>query len=135
MSADSGLAGAGSAFARTGSAFASFVSGFSAAGSAFAHPNSTLSEVETDGENPQHNGVLRAFADAILHGGKLVADGREGIFGLTVSNAMHLSAWLGHEVEIPFDEALFRDELMKRAASSRRKGTVTEVTSNTDGTY
>lgn len=106
-----------------------------AAGSAFAHPNSTLSEVETDGENPQHNGVLRAFADAILHGGKLVADGREGIFGLTVSNAMHLSAWLGHEVEIPFDETLFRDELMKRAASSRRKGTVTEVTSNTEGTY
>ena len=34
--------------------------------------------METDGENPQHVGVLNAFAGAILHGTPLVADGKEG---------------------------------------------------------
>ena len=48
--------------------------------------------VETDGENPQHVGIFNAFADAILNGGDLVAKGQEGINGLTLSNAMQLSA-------------------------------------------
>ncbi|MBQ5901606.1 MAG: gfo/Idh/MocA family oxidoreductase, partial [Clostridia bacterium] len=57
----------------------------------FGQPKVTFTEVETDGENPQHVGVLNAWADAILHGGKLIAEGKEGINGLTISNAMHLS--------------------------------------------
>ena len=78
-------------------------------------------EVEMDGENPQHKGVFRAWAAAILRGEPLVAGGEEGINGLTLSNAMHLSAFLGKPVELPFDEDLFYDELMKRVATSRRK--------------
>jgi len=78
--------------------------------------------VETDGENPQHVGVINAFAAAILRGEPLVADGREGLRGLLISNAMHLSAWTGKETELAsFDHALFREELAKRAANSRRK--------------
>ncbi len=80
-------------------------------------------EVETDGKNEQHPGVLNAFADHILHGGKLIADGREGIRGLTLSNAMHLSAWTGKKIDLPLDEDLFREELMKRVKTSRRKET------------
>ena len=81
--------------------------------------------VETDGENPQHSGVINAFAAAILRGEPLVADGREGINGLLISNAMHLSAWTGKEIELTsFDHALFREELSKRAAASRRKENV-----------
>lgn len=101
----------------------------------FAHPNVEVVEVETDGKNPQHNGVLIAFADAILNGGKLVADGREGINGLTISNAMHLSSWLGHPVDIPFDEQLYKDELMKRVATSRRKAPVKSVIADTSSSY
>lgn len=101
----------------------------------FAHPNVEVVEVETDGNNPQHNGVLIAFADAILNGGKLVADGREGINGLTISNAMHLSSWLGHPVDIPFDEQLYKDELMKRVATSRRKAPVKSVIADTSSSY
>lgn len=81
----------------------------------------TTREVKTDGENPQHVGVLNAWAEAILHGGTLVADGREGINGLLLSNAMHLSAFLGRAVELPFDEELYRMELMKRVARSQRR--------------
>lgn len=94
----------------------------------FARPGFEYSEVETDGENPQHSGVLNQFADAILHGGELVARGEEGINGLTISNAMHLSSWLNKEIDLTtFDSELFYEELKKRIATSRRKTTVKEV--------
>lgn len=94
----------------------------------FARPNFEFSEVETDGQNPQHSGVLNQFADAILRGGELVARGEEGINGLTISNAMHLSSWLGKEIDLSaFDSELFFEELKKRIATSRRKTTVKEV--------
>ena len=89
----------------------------------FKKPDMEVIEVETDGLNPQHVGVLNAFAANILRGEPLVARGEEGINGLTLSNAMHLSSWLGHPVEIPFDEQLFLDELNKRRATSRLKTT------------
>ena len=94
----------------------------------FARPAFEESEVETDGENPQHSGVLNAFADAILNGGELVARGEEGINGLTISNAMHLSSWLGKEIDLTnFDDELFYQELSKRIATSKRKTEVKEV--------
>ena len=101
----------------------------------FGTVNSKHIEVETDGENPQHIGVLNAWADAILHGGKLVAEGAEGINGLTLSNAMHLSAFLDKEIELPFDEELYYNELMKRVATSRRKENVKAVFADTSNTY
>ncbi len=101
----------------------------------FATVGSTTREVETDGENPQHIGVLNAWADAILHGGRLVADGKEGINGLTLSNAMHLSAFLGKTVEIPLDEELYYQELMKRIAASKRKTGIKSVFVDTSGSY
>jgi predicted dehydrogenase len=101
----------------------------------FAAPPSKTVEVETDGRNEQHSGVLNAFAAAILRGEPLVARGEEGINGLTISNAMHLSAWLGREIELPFDEELFYSELMKRVKTSRRKEDVQAVFSDTSGTY
>ena len=101
----------------------------------FGHPKAERIVVETDGENPQHSGVLNAFAANILRGEPLVADGREGINGLTISNAMHLSAWTGGEVKIPFDEDLYYEELMKRVATSRRKVEVEAQVGDTEGTY
>ncbi len=96
-----------------------------------------FSEVETDGENPKHMGVFKAFAAHILHGTPLVADGREGINGLTISNSMHLSAWLDKEIEVAsFDHELFYDELMKRVATSRRKETTAPtVTADMNSTF
>lgn len=100
----------------------------------FDKPECTVSEVETDGLNEQHVGVMKAFAGKILHGTPLIANGEEGINGLTLSNAMHLSSWLGHAVNLPFDEDLFQAELNKRRASSRKKEAV-DVVFNTEGTY
>ncbi|MDO4357335.1 MAG: Gfo/Idh/MocA family oxidoreductase [Clostridia bacterium] len=100
----------------------------------FGMPEVTEIEVETDGENLQHVGVLRAFAAHILRGEPLTAEGREGINGLTLSNAMHLSGWLGRAVTLPLDEDLFLEELNKRRATSRVK-TGEAVTLDTRGTY
>ena len=101
----------------------------------FGRPEYTVTEVETDGSNTQHCGVLNAFAGAILRGEELVASGTEGIHGLTLSNAMHLSAWTGREVELPFDDDLFYDLLMERVKDSRRKENTQTVISDLSATY
>ena len=90
--------------------------------------------VETDGKNPQHMGVLSAFVDNIMTGSPLVAEGYEGINGLTLSNAMHLSSWLDVKVELPLDEDLYYEQLKKRIETSRIK-TGSAVTLDTEGTY
>ena len=92
-------------------------------------------KIELDGKNDQHIGVVNAWGGAILRGEPLVADGSEGINGLTLSNAMHLSSFLGKPVEIPFDEQLYKDELMKRVATSRRKVQTEAVFADTSDTY
>ncbi|MDR0399737.1 MAG: Gfo/Idh/MocA family oxidoreductase [Treponema sp.] len=95
-----------------------------AAAGGFDAPGFTAEKIETDGGNEQHIGVLKAFAGRILRGEPLVAEGKEGIQGLTLSNAMHLSSWLETTVKIPLDEALFLAELNKRRAASKlKKGT------------
>ena len=65
--------------------------------------------------------MLNAFAAHIARGEPLVADGREGINGLMLSNAIHLSGWTGETVTIPFDENKFLSLLRERSATSRHK--------------
>lgn len=101
----------------------------------FAVPSGHEAELETDGRNPQHVGVMRAFAANILHGEPLVARGEEGINGLTLSNAMYLSSWTQSDIQIPFDEELFLKELNKRRDSSCKKKNVVETTFDTQGSY
>ncbi len=101
----------------------------------FVKPAGQERILTTDGKNPQHIGVLNAFAGAVLRGDALVARGEEGINGLTLSNAMHLSAWTGQPVEIPFDEELFLEKLNELRKNSRIKEVVQEVTFSTAGSY
>ena len=81
---------------------------------------SDLMDVETfeipDQWGTQHVNVMKNFTQAILEGTPLLAPGTEGIKGVTIANAMHLSSWLGQDVEIPFNEDLFLAELEKRKA-------------------
>lgn len=100
----------------------------------FEKPGCERVEVETDGENPQHAGVLNAFAAHIQTGAPLVADGREGINGLMLSNAIHLSSWLGETVTLPIDEKKFLNLLNERRAHSRLKED-TDVVMDTASSY
>lgn len=102
----------------------------------FGKPKKTEIAIETDGENPQHIGVLNAFASHIIHGTPLTAKGEEGIFGLTISNAAHLSAWQGKPVTLPLDEDAFYAELQKKIASSKVKSeTKAEVVQNMSDSF
>ncbi len=85
-------------------------------------------EVETDGRNKQHSEVTNMFAAAVLRGEPLVANGEEGIRGLSISNAAHLSSWLGRPVDLPVDEDVYFAELQKKiAAGKAEKDNVNET--------
>ena len=55
----------------------------------------------------QHAGVLENFAANILDGTPLLAPGSDGINGVRLANAIHLSSWKGTEVGLDFDEDEF----------------------------
>jgi len=103
--------------------------------SPFGHPKTEEITVELDGSNPQHVGVINAWGKAILDGTPMVADGAEGINGLMLSNAMHLSAFTGKMVELPFDEDMYYEELQKRVRSSKKKNHVVEITAKMDQSW
>ena len=91
----------------------------------FSSPGYTVEELKFDNGGDQHVGILNNFADSIINGTPLLAPGEEGIRGLTVSNAMHLSAWTNAWVDIPLDEEKFYSILKEKAANSRYKKPVT----------
>ena len=62
----------------------------------------------------QHTAVLENFAANILDGEPLIAPGSDGINGVALANAIHLSSWLGKEVELPIDEDVYFAELNKK---------------------
>lgn len=65
-------------------------------------------EVPVKGIYTSHPGVIKNFCDAILTGSPLLAPGEDGIKGLSISNAIHLSSWTGGGwVTLPVDGDLF----------------------------
>jgi predicted dehydrogenase len=62
----------------------------------------------------QHAGVLENFAANILDGTALLAPGSDGIQGVRLANAIHLSSWTGREVPLDFDEDEFLEALNER---------------------
>lgn len=84
----------------------------------FGAPECWRCEVPIAGENPEHRGITQNFVDSILHGTPLIAPGEEGIHGLTLSNAMHLSTWTDDWVELPIDEELYYHLLQERIRGS-----------------
>ena len=105
--------------------------------SPFGRMGCEMTEIDVSEPVPQHMGVFAAFAAHILRGEPLIANGREGINGLTISNSMHLSAWTGKTVDVAtFDHDLYYEELMKRVATSRRKTvSANTATADMDGTF
>ena len=62
----------------------------------------------------QHAGVLENFAANIQDGTPLIAPGSDGINGVRLANAIHLSSWTGKQVPLDFDEDDYLIELNKR---------------------
>lgn len=61
-----------------------------------------------------HLGIIQNWIDAISSGTPLIAPGYDGVRGLEISNAMHLSAWIDDWVSIPVDRDLFYEKLRER---------------------
>lgn len=72
----------------------------------------------------QHSAVMENFALNVLEGQPLIAPGGEGINGVRLANAMHLSSWTGEEVDMEhFDEERYLVELNARIAAEATFGT------------
>jgi len=76
-------------------------------------------EVPIRGRESGHRGITQNWVDAITDGTPLIAPGEEGLLGLELSNAMHLSSWLDDWVSLPIDEIRFETLLRQRMAGSR----------------
>ena len=69
---------------------------------------------------PQHAGIMRNFAAAILRGAPLLAPAAEGINSVELANAILLSSWTDGPVTLPLDAALYARWLKRKIAASTR---------------
>jgi len=102
----------------------------------FGEPENWKCEIPIVGSETAHLGIIINWVSAIQKGTPLLAPGMEGINGLTLSNAMHLSAWTDNWVELPVDEELFYEKLQERVKTSIFKKYNTESkTLDVKGSY
>ena len=102
----------------------------------FKKPDMETFEVETDGQNPRHAGIINNFTAHLLGKEPLFVDGKEGIRGVELMNAIELSGWRGGaRVELPINGDEYLAELNVRRATSRLKEVTVEKVANTAGTY
>jgi len=102
----------------------------------FKKPDTEEIDVETDGLNLQHAGIINNFTAALLGKEELFVDGKEGINGVELMNAIELSGWKGGvRVELPVNEDEYLAELNKRRATSRLKVVDESKVADTKGTF
>ena len=94
-------------------------------------------EIPVSGSGEQHTGIFKDFTKVLSEGGKLLAPGEEGILGLTISNAIHYSAWTGKTVDVKnFDDEGFYNILQEKIKNSTvDKSNIEQKVSDTTGTY
>lgn len=86
----------------------------------FGQPECWKCEIPVPGDKGNgHMLITQNWVDAIRKGTPLLAPGEEGIKGLTLSNAMHLSTWTDNWVNLPIDEDLFYEKLQQQIANSK----------------
>ncbi|MFS0777702.1 Gfo/Idh/MocA family oxidoreductase [Neobacillus sp. 3P2-tot-E-2] len=102
----------------------------------FGEPECWKIDIPIKGVATQHKGITTNWVNAILHGTELLGPGVEGIKGLEISNAMHLSAWTDDWVDLPINEDLFYSKLQERIKTSTfKKEIVADRTLNIQGTH
>ncbi|MBQ9142908.1 MAG: Gfo/Idh/MocA family oxidoreductase [Lachnospiraceae bacterium] len=88
----------------------------------FITPETTYEEFIAS-EPVGHPQVLEAFAQSILNNTPMIAEGKEGLHSLSISNAAYLSTWTNDWAEIPTDEVLFEQylkELCKKESYTKK---------------
>ncbi len=104
--------------------------------SGFPNPETWVCTVPGGGKNDQHRAVTENWISAIRNGTPLLAPGEEGIFGLTLGNAMLLSTWTDNWVNLPIDEDLYYQKLQERITKSTfKKNVVKKAEMDVSGTF
>ncbi len=104
--------------------------------SPFGKPECWKCEIPVSGSGEQHIGILKNFTNALLKGTELLAKGEEGILGLTISNAIHLSAWTGETVNInDFSDDRFYQLLQEKISDSTVVKIDQQIVADTANTY
>ncbi|HKM04411.1 MAG TPA: Gfo/Idh/MocA family oxidoreductase [Lachnospiraceae bacterium] len=101
----------------------------------FQKPENWTCKIPTQGEETAHVGIMQNFTNAILHGEQQIAPGIEGINGLTISNAIHLSSWLDDWVKLPLDTDLFYEKLQEKKKNSKMKTSDKDVLLDISGSH
>lgn len=102
----------------------------------FGFPECWKCEIPIEGDNKQHEGITWNWVNSILKGTPLLAPGIEGINGLTISNAIHLSTWLDSWVELPLNEDLYFEKLSEKIKNSTFKKSIEQpITLDVSGTH
>ena len=97
-------------------------------------PQQTVEVEITGGHGEQHTGICKNFTNHILYGEELLSPGYEGINGLSIANAMVLSAEKEKWVELPNDGEEFWAALQEKIKTSRHKEDA-GITFDTEGSY
>ncbi|MDD6483656.1 MAG: Gfo/Idh/MocA family oxidoreductase [Clostridiales bacterium] len=103
----------------------------------FASPECWKCEIPVQGSGEQHIGIFKDFTKALVHNTPLLAPGVEGIKGLTISNAIHYSAWTNETVDVknfPHDD-FYNILQQKIAASTVDKSHFVQKVADTSDTY
>lgn len=102
----------------------------------FDKPKCNKIVVETDGNNPQHVGIINNFANAILGLEELFIKGEEGINGVELMNAIELSGWKdSQKISLPVDENEYLSLLNEKRKTSRLKEDKDSIVMDTNGTF
>ncbi len=104
---------------------------------AFATPECWECNIPVDfSGGKQHSGIMENFANSILTGSELLAKGEDGILGLTISNAIHLSGWTGETVDVKnFPHERFYDILQDKIKNSTVVKKDCQIIADTSNTY
>lgn len=105
----------------------------------FGEPEHIKVDLDIPARDPSqlgHTGIINNFASAVLDGTPLLAPGCEGIRGLSISNAIHMSSWTDEWIEPgKLDEARFEALLAEKIANSTVCKKTKDVISDTEGSY
>lgn len=101
----------------------------------FKPPENWKCIIPVEAKATEHVGIMQNFTDAILDRTPLLAPGNEGIFGLTISNAIHLSSWIDDWVELPIDNEVYYEKLQEKISKSTFSKEVEEVVFDLKGSH
>ena len=102
----------------------------------FGSPEVWKCDIPSGRGGESHKGITTNWVDAIQKGTPLLAPGVDGIRGLEISNAMHLSAWTDNWVSIPVNGDLYYEKLQEKIkASTYKKDAGADTVLDVSGTH